>query len=68
MTPGGGGSSLIFVRGCAISGFETPPFNKARQRQKIDPFVRQIREKVGKNDLKMYDSDDFFVVQRNMHF
>ena len=36
-----------------------PPFDKARQRQKFDPFVRQIREKVGKNDLKMYDSEDF---------
>ncbi len=30
--PGGSGSSLIFVRVCAISGFDTPPFNKARQR------------------------------------
>ncbi len=41
----------------AISGFETPPFGKARQRQIFDPFGRQIREKVGKNDLKMYDSE-----------
>ncbi len=56
---GGGGSSLIFVRGCAISEFGTPPFDKARQRRKFDPFVRQIREKVGKNDLKMHDSEDF---------
>ncbi len=56
---GGGGSSPIFVRGCAISGCDTPPFHKARQRRKFDPFVRQIREKVGKNDLKMYDSEDF---------
>ncbi len=55
----GGGSSPIFVRGCAISGFETPPFDKERQRRKFDPFVRQIREKVGKNDLKMYYSKDF---------
>ena len=42
----GGGSSLIFVRRCAISGFETPPFDKARQHGKFDPFVRQIREKI----------------------
>ncbi len=46
-----GGSPPIFVRGCAISGFDTPPFDKARQRRKFDPFVRQIWEKVGKNDL-----------------
>ena len=26
----------------------------------IDPFVRQIQEKVGKNDLKKYDSEDFW--------
>ncbi len=32
---GGGGSSLIFVRGCAISGFEIPPFDKARQGRKF---------------------------------
>ena len=37
---GGGGSSPIFLRGCAISGFETPPFDKARQRRKFDPYVR----------------------------
>ncbi len=57
--PGGEGSSPIFVHGCAILGFDTPPFNKARQCWKFDPFVRQIQEKVGKNDLKMYDSEDF---------
>ena len=55
----GAGSSLISVRGCAISGFETPSFDKVQWRQKLDPFVRQIREKDGKNDLKMYDSEDF---------
>ncbi len=68
----GGGSSPIFVRGCAISGFETPPFAKARQPWKFDPFVRQIREKVGKNDPKMYDSEDFRkflpLKSANMHF
>ncbi len=63
-----GGSSPIFVRGCAISEFETPPFDKARQRQKIDPFVR-----VGKNDLKKYMIQKTFEKfcrwsQRNMHF
>ncbi len=57
--PRGGGSSPIFVRGCAISGFQTPPFHKARQRRKFDPFVRQIPGKLGKNCLKMYDSEDF---------
>ncbi len=56
---GGGGSSQIFVGGCATSGFQTPPFNKARRRRKFDPFVRQIRGKLGKNCLKMYDSEDF---------
>ena len=56
---GAGGSSLIFVRGCAILGLDTPPLDKARQRRKFDPFVRQIRGKVGKNDLEMYDSEDF---------
>ena len=30
-SPGGGASSPIFVRGCAISGFETPPFDKVRK-------------------------------------
>ncbi len=45
--------------GCAISGLDTPHFDKARQRRKFDPFVRQFWEKMGKNDLKMYDSEDF---------
>ncbi len=51
LTPGGG----LWLWG----DFDTPPFDKARQRRKFDPFVRQIREKVGKNDIKMYDSEDF---------
>ena len=41
-------SPSIFVYGCAISRFQTPPFNKVLQRQKIDPFVRQIWAKVSK--------------------
>ncbi len=36
---GGGGSSPIFVCRCAISEFDTPPFDKAPQRRKFD--VRQ---------------------------
>ena len=27
--------------------------------QKSEPFVRQIQEKVDKNDLKIYDSEDY---------
>ena len=45
---GPGGLFPISVGECDTLGFQTPPFNKARERQKIDPFVRQIREKVGK--------------------
>ncbi len=41
----GGGSSLIFVRGCSTSGSQTPPFGKARQRQKSYPVLRQIMKK-----------------------
>ncbi len=51
---GGGDSSTIFVRGWATSGFQTPSFNKAYQCQTPNPFERQIREKVGRNCLKMY--------------
>ncbi len=56
--PGGGGYSPIFVHGCAISEFETPPFDEANQRWKFDPFIRQIREKNGQKWPKMYDSED----------
>ena len=49
---GGGGSSPIFVYECAILKFETPPLSKARQRQKFDPFVRQIWKKLTRKCLK----------------
>ena len=52
----GGGSSPIFVYGCAILRFETPPLSKVPHRQKFDPFVRQIWEKVTGKCLKTYDS------------
>ncbi len=42
------------------------------QHREFDPFVRQIREKVGKNDFKMYNLGDLReflpLNQRNMHF
>ncbi len=54
----GGGSSPIFLCGCATSGSRTPPFDKARQRRNFDPVLRQILEKVSKKCLTMYDSLD----------
>ncbi len=59
-----GGSSPIFVRGCATWGSRTPAFDKARQRQNFDPVLRQISEKVSKKCLKMYDSLDFLKILR----
>ncbi len=40
--PAPGGSSLIFARGCAISGFETPPFDKARFKEKKHPSEKRV--------------------------
>ena len=50
--PGG----VYFCMGCAIFRFETPPLSKARRRRKLDPFVRQIWEKLTRKCPKMYDS------------
>ncbi len=52
----GGGSFPIFVVGCAILRFETPPLGKARHRQKFDPFARQIWKKLTRKCLKTYNS------------
>ena len=51
-----GGSSPIFVYGCAILRFETPPLSKTRQRRTFDLVVRQIWEKLTRKHIKMHGS------------
>ncbi len=61
MHPGGGGSSPIFVRGCATSGSQTPSFDKEHQRRKFDPV---LRHNASKKCLIMYDSVDYQKILR----
>ena len=58
----------IFVCECAISGFQTPSFDRARQHGKSDPFLRQMCEKVSKKCLKMYDLEDSLLKLANFNF
>ena len=50
-----GGSSLIFVYGCEILRFETPPLSKTHQRRKLYPFASQIYEELIRKCPKTYD-------------
>ena len=65
-----GRSSPIFVYVCAISEFQTPPFDRVCHHQKFDPFVKQIWEKINKKWIKKHESEDlrnFLPLKLDMH-